>query len=1528
VTRRRGDAGTRRYGDAETRGRGDTETRRYGDAETRRRGEPETRRRGDAGTRGRGDTGTGDEETVKPRRPKDELRRRAEQQMERRHPPSNRRRTSAEMARLIHELEVHQIELEMQNEELRQAHADVDKLLAQYTDLYDFAPTGYLTIDRDGVIRQVNLAGTRLLGVDRSRLQNRRLHGFVAEPDRRAFGEFLPRAFASHAVERCELALAREGQEPLIVRLELQTSEDGQVGRVVLFDLTRIRAAERGVRAVEAEKLMLSERARRALLSVAEDQRVAARALAASEAALRESEAEIRALIEHAPTAICELSADGSRFLSVNQCASRITGYSREELLAQSLTGLTDDAGGAAFSRRVASRLAGDTGDESTELRVRTKAGEWRDLLLNVAGFTIENGRPQRVLVIAHDITERKKAEALLAASEEQYRLLFELNPDPMWIFDESSLRFLAVNEAAVKHYGWSREEFLRMTVKDVRPPEERPKLVRVLEKQRGSRAPFVGAWRHWKRDRTVIDVEVTSSTIRFQGRDARLGMVKDVTERRRAEDRIAADVAALTRMHTFSVRALEAAGLQPLLQEAMDTAVGLLNASKGTLQLLEGDTLRIAAQRGHKRAFLEFFATAESVVPVCGEATRRGERVLVEDVEQSPLFAGRASLAVLRAAGVRAVLSTPLVTRAGRLLGVLTTHWAAPHLPTEQELWQLDLLTRQVADLIQQRQAEETLRESEAKYRSVVERASDGICVVQDGRLIYVNDRLAELGGYRTAELLGTEFLQHVHPDDRAAVSERYRRRLNGDRMGTSYEARLRVRGGGELTVEISGAVAKFDGRPADIVLIHDITERRRAEEALRASEARLRLAQHAAKSGTWEWDLRTNENVWSDELWPLYALDRDTCQPSYETWLASIHPDDRDSVARTVNEAAATGSELNVEWRVNGENRPVRWLMSRGQPQRDDSGQVTRYVGIVLDITERKRSEARIARLARLYAMLSRVNETIVRTGDRQSLLEGVCHIVSEEGGFPLVWIGLVEGRQVVPVARCGEACDYLNEVRVETDGELGRGPTGTAIREDRAVVNDNFDDNPAVARWRESALRFGLRASASIPLRQHGRVIGAFSLYASEPRAFDEEQVQLFEALSADVSFALGAMKQERRRAEAEQAMRASEEQFRRAIEEAPIPVIMHAEDGQVLQVSRRWAELTGYAQADTPTFDAWLSRAYGAGADAMRERMRELFGGTHDSVGMEFPIRTRDGRTRYWSFSASAPGALADGRRFVVGMAEDVTERRQAEVRLREAMTELTRSNEELEQFAYVASHDLQEPLRMVSNYVDLLRQRYRTQLDAQADKYIDYASGGARRMQALIADLLTFSRVGRRELKMTPVNLNHVLRKASYNLEAAIREAGAEVTADELPVVCGDESTLMQLFQNLIDNAVKFHGKEKPVVRIDAETRGHGDAGTRGRGDAETRGHGDAETRGRMVTIAVADNGIGMEPRHTERIFRLFQRLHTVQEYPGTGIGLAVCKRVVERHGGRIWVESEPGKGATFYFTLPEAQHAE
>ena len=353
--------------------------------------------------------------------------------------------------------------------------------------------------------------------------------------------------------------------------------------------------------------------------------------------------------------------------------------------------------------------------------------------------------------------------------------------------------------------------------------------------------------------------------------------------------------------------------------------------------------------------------------------------------------------------------------------------------------------------------------------------------------------------------------------------------------------------------------------------------------------------------------------------------------------------------------------------------------------------------------------------------------------------------------------------------------------------------------------------------------------------------------------------------------------------------------SKELFRILFYRSPIGTYI-IQNGHFRLVNRQLAYILGYDE-DELIGRLSLSFVLPEDRDAVRENaIKMLKGGC--SLGYEFRVVNKQAKIK-WVMETVVP-VYYRRKRATLGSLIDVTERKQMEERLQQMTAEMQRSNTELEQFAYVISHDLQEPLRMVSSYTQLLAKRYGKKLDNDADEFIGYAVDGAKRMQTLLHDLLEYSRVGTRGKPFGLVNCEHVVEQAMANLKIAIEECSASVSYDTLPTVMGDEGQLVRLFQNLIGNAIKFRREETPQVHISALRRNN------------------------IITFTVKDNGIGIDPQHSQSIFEIFRRLHTREEYPGTGMGLAICKKIVERHGGHISVQSQPGQGSTFYFSVDMA----
>jgi PAS domain S-box-containing protein len=426
---------------------------------------------------------------------------------------------------------------------------------------------------------------------------------------------------------------------------------------------------------------------------------------------------------------------------------------------------------------------------------------------------------------------------------------------------------------------------------------------------------------------------------------------------------------------------------------------------------------------------------------------------------------------------------------------------------------------------------------------------------------------------------------------------------------------------------------------------------------------------------------------------------------------------------------------------------------------------------------------------------------------------------------------------------------------------------------------TVRDVSAPHTSPSLFEQLAKAGGSSASERELRRKDGTIFWA-QISGSRIRVGDRDYVQ---GLVRDIS--------ERKRAEA--LLRENEERFRAIFTNSPDPyLVVDAETAELqncnpateTMMGLSWAELIGKtvgALAPQYQHDGRLSSAVFA------ERLKMAQDEGRDRFECQV---SRGDQTKLW-VDINASAVVMNGRPVLLLVWRDISVRKVLE-------ESLQRSNQELEQFAYVASHDLQEPLRMVASYTELLSERYKGRLDERADKFIDYAVDGAKRMQGLINDLLEFSRVGSRAEARELVPATAALTEALANLQFALRDSQGVVTHTELPMVWATGTQLVLLFQNLVGNALKFRGALAPTVHLSAEARA-----------------------GEWL-FCVRDNGIGIDPQFAERIFRVFQRLHERGKYPGSGIGLAICKKIVTRHGGRMWVESQPGQGAAFFFTWP------
>jgi PAS domain S-box-containing protein len=729
----------------------------------------------------------------------------------------------------------------------------------------------------------------------------------------------------------------------------------------------------------------------------------------------------------------------------------------------------------------------------------------------------------------------------------------------------------------------------------------------------------------------------------------------------------------------------------------------------------------------------------------------------------------------------------------------------------------------------------------------------------------------------------------------------------------------------GRQVFLSVNGAPT-FDevGQIERIVFtLQDITERKQAERALIESEEKYRtliqkiqtaVVVHGADTQIITCNAKAQELLGLTEkrLLGKTVIDHEW---NFVREDATIMPYEEYPVKRVIStKQALRNYVVGINRR---ETACTTWALVNADPVFDDSGEIKQIIVSFIDITEIKQLEADRAGINRALRLLSNVNQILMHASEESALLNEVCGVIVDTGGYRLAWVGFVEydeAKSLKPVSHAGFDSGYIIMSKITwADNENGRGPGGTAIRTGKPCLVRNILSDPTFAPWRQAAIARGYNSIAVFPLISEGVTFGALGIYSVSEDAFDDGEVEVLKELADNLAFGIAIQRTKGQKKQAEESLLKSEEKFRRLAENARDTIYrMSLPDGNYDYVSQAAYTMFGYLPeefySNALLFQQMIHpdwRTY------FEEQKINLLKGEMPPT-YEYQIIHKSGEVR-WLNQRNILVTDKEGKSLAIeGIVTDITERKAAEEeirrfsreledRVKERTAELEATNRELEAFSYSVSHDLRAPLRHIDGFLELLQKGSESVLDERCKHYMTIISESSRRMGILIDDLLSFSRMGRVEMSKMHLDLTTLIKDIIREFEPDMAGRNIHWHFAKLPVIRGDRVLLRTVLVNLISNALKFtRPREQTEIEIGCINA-----------QAEN-------------IIFIRDNGVGYDPKYQEKLFNVFQRLHHTDEFEGTGIGLANVRRIINRHGGRTWAERNVDNGATFYFSIPKS----
>ncbi|MBU1424730.1 MAG: PAS domain S-box protein [Gammaproteobacteria bacterium] len=1191
------------------------------------------------------------------------------------------------------------------------------------------------------------------------------------------------------------------------------------------------------------------------------------------EAALRESEERFHGMFEKHHAVMLLIEPETGRIIDANPAAANYYGYplgKLKSMVIQDINMLSPEQIAQERQRAV---------QEERSYFVfphRLASGEIRMVEVHSSPVTVR-GKPL-LFSITHDITERKQAETNLKRMNERLALATRAASMGVWDWDIPKNE-LVWDDRMYALYGIKREDFAGAYdawLKGVHP-DDRIRGDEAIQMALRGEGEFDTEFRVLWPDGSVHTLKAFGQIVRdADGTPLRMtGINFDITERKQAEEALRASRDEYRRTLDNMMEGCQIVGFDWRFLYVNDAVAK--HGRRAKEELLGHTMLELYPGMEKSDMFAELRRCMDSRIPVHTENE----------------------------------FSYPDGSKSFFELSIQ---------PVPEGIFILSI------DITERKQAEEALRREQALLNRIMVTSPVGIAVVnKEGQITFANPQAEKILGLSKEKITQ---LSYNAPEWHSTA-------IDGSPFPDEAQPFSLVMATRQPVFDVQHAIAWPDGRRVLLSIngaplfdaqgeiegvafaIEDITERKLADETLRRSEHGLSEAQRIAHLGNWELDLVKNVLTWSDEIYRIFEIDPEKFGASYEAFLNAIHPEDRDMVNQAYNDSVKNKVPYDIVHRLLMPDGRIKYVNEKCETYYGADGKPLNSFGTVHDITERILDQQALLRLNRELRAISNCNLVLMRAEDEQTLLDNICRIVCDEAGYRMAWVGYPENdeaKTIRPVAWAGVEDGYLAQAGITwADTERGREPSGTSIRSGKSACFQDISTDLLAAPWRESAMQRGYRSSITLPLKdENANTFGILTIYSTEPNAFTPEEIRLLEELAGDLAFGIITLRTRAERKQAEQALRVERGLF---VAGPSVVFKWRPQEGWPVEyVSPNVMNQFGYAPEDLTS--GKVQYASIVHPDDIARVGNEV--STYSKEGAAsfeqmYRIAGADGRYRWIEDFTTVIRGLDGAITHYLGYLQDITERKQAEEEIMKLNRELEQrvaartadleaANQELESFSYSVSHDLRTPLRAIDGFSHILLDDYADKLDEEGKRLLNVVRNNTGRMGQLIDDILKFSRAGRLEINYSEIDMEQLAFSVFVELRPVVAGDKLQMEIEHIPPARGDSAMMRQVFVNLLSNAIKFSAtKEAPQIQVGATVK-----------DDET-------------IYYVKDNGAGFDMQYANKLFGVFQRLHGVTEFEGTGIGLAIVKRIIARHGGRVWAEGKVGEGAVFYFALPKRE---